>query len=149
MKIILEGTDGVGKTSTILGLKKYGITCADRSKDVISKYMLCNIDMKERAHKYYEYLKYNDVLVIFLINNDRDELMNRIYSREKISDFDSEAYEYNGLYLETYNYMKKHNLLNDKLILVDVTNLTLDEQIEKVKKVILKRIQYDKIEMEW
>lgn len=38
--IILEGTDAVGKTSTIHELKKENIICLDRSKDMISKYML-------------------------------------------------------------------------------------------------------------
>ena len=34
--IILEGTDAVGKTSTINELKKDNIICLDRSKDIIS-----------------------------------------------------------------------------------------------------------------
>ena len=39
-KIILEGTDGVGKTVTIAKLREEGIECQDRSKDIISKYMI-------------------------------------------------------------------------------------------------------------
>ena len=135
-KIILEGTDGVGKTATIAKLREERIECQDRSKDIISKYMLFTVSMEERVKQYEEYLKRSDVKVIFLINNNNDELMKRIYSREVIGEFDLEAVEYNKLYLDTYEYMKKLNLLQDKLYLVDCTNLTLEEQVEKVKGVI-------------
>lgn len=134
--IILEGTDGVGKTATIKKLKEQGIDCKDRSKDIISKYMLFTIQLEERVKIYEEYLKKCDDIFIFLINNDNDELMKRIYSRDTISEFDIEAPQYNQLYLNTYNYMKENNKLNGKLFLVDCTNLTLEEQVEKVKEVI-------------
>lgn len=134
--IILEGTDAVGKTSTINELKKDNILCMDRSRDMISKYMLFEYSLEFRALKYYEYLKNNDCMIIFLVNNDKEELMRRVYSRDKISDFDLDAYEYNLLYQETYDYMSKRNMLEGKLFLVDVTGLTLDEQVKKVKDLI-------------
>ena len=139
MKIIIEGTDGVGKSTTIEELKKYDIICQDRSRDIISKYMMFDIDMETRVNKYYEYLKNNDCLIIFLINNDKEELMKRIYSREKISEFDLHAYEYNVLYKKTYKYMKEKNMLLNKLFIVDVTRLNLDNQVKKVKKLIQER----------
>ena len=139
MKIIIEGTDGVGKSTTIKELKKYNILCQDRSRDIISKYMMFNIDMETRINRYYEYLKNNDCIVIILINNDKEELMKRIYSRDKISDFDLQAYEYNLLYKETYEYMKEKNMLLNKLFIVDVTGLNLEQQVEKAKKLILER----------
>lgn len=135
--IILEGTDAVGKTTTIKELAKIGIYCQDRSKDVISKYMLFDYDLEYRANIYYNYLKNNSNLIIFLVNNDKDELMRRVYSREKISDFDLEAYEYNKLYQDTYDYMLKNNMLEDKLFLVDVTGMTINEQASAVKEVII------------
>lgn len=135
--IILEGTDAVGKTSTIEGLKKYDITCLDRSKDIISKYMLFDYTLEFRAKKYYEYLKNTECKIIFLINNDKDELLRRVYSRETISDFDLDTNKYNELYKETYEYMRKNNMLENKLFLVDVTNLSMEEQINKVRDVIL------------
>lgn len=134
--IILEGTDGVGKTSTIKELNKYNIICQDRSKDIISKYMMFDIDMNTRAKKYYEFLKKNDCTVIFLINNNKEELMKRIYSREKISEFDLQAYEYNILYKDTYLYMKKNKMLNNKLFMIDCTGLSLSEQVQEVKNLI-------------
>ena len=135
--IILEGTDAVGKTSTIECLKKENVICEDRSKDIISKYMLFDYSLEFRAKKYYEYLKNTDCKIIFLINNDKDELLRRVYQREKISDFDLDAAKYNELYKETYNYMKEHNMLENKLFLVDVTGLNLLEQVNKVKEAIL------------
>ena len=101
--------------------------------------MLFDISMENRVNKYFEYLKNNDCLIIFLINNNKSELMRRIYSREKISDFDLQAYEYNLLYKETYEYMKKKNMLLNKLYMIDVTNLNIEEQTNKVKKLIKER----------
>ena len=138
--IILEGTDAVGKTSTINELKKFNIICEDRSKDVISKYMLFDYSTEYRAKIYHEYLENNDCLIIFLINNDEDELLRRVLSREIIGEYDLEAFEYNKLYQDTFDYMKKHDMLENKLFLVDVTNLTLEEQVNKVKEVILCRV---------
>lgn len=135
--IILEGTDAVGKTSTIHELKKENIICLDRSKDMISKYMLFDYSLEYRASKYYQYLKENDCIIIFLVNNDKDELERRVRTRNEIGKYDLEAYQYNQLYIETYEYMKKHDMLENKLFLIDVTNLTLEEQVKKVKEFIL------------
>ena len=66
--------------------------------------------------------------------------MERIYSRDIISDFDLEAPKYNKLYLDTYNYMKTNKKLYGKLFLLDCTNLTLDEQVEKIKETIEKAL---------
>lgn len=57
--------------------------------------------------------------------------------RNQIGKYDLEAYQYNQLYLETYEYMKEHNMLENKLFLIDVTHLTLEKQVEKVKEFIL------------
>ncbi len=141
INVILEGTDGVGKTTTINELKKENIICQDRSKDIISKYMMFDVDMKFRAKKYHEFLKNNNCIVIFLINNDKKELMRRIHSRSKISEFDLQAYEYNILYRDTYLYMEQNNMLENKLFMVDCTKLLLNDQIEKVKKIIMNKLK--------
>ena len=75
---------------------------------------------------------------VFLVNYDKIELERRISMRDVISDFDKEAYQYNQLYFETYQYMMEHDMLEGKLFLVDCTNLTLNEQVEKVKDIIMK-----------
>ena len=134
---IIEGSDGVGKSITIEKLLDYGIICQDRSNDVISKYMMFDVSMEERVNHYHEYLKNTDKRIIFMINNDSDELLRRINSREEISDFDLDTVKYNQLYLDTYNYMKERNLLCNKLIIVDVSGLSIFEQVSEIKKLIM------------
>lgn len=130
--IVLEGTDAVGKTVTIEGLMKYRIQDRDNN---ISRFIDFNYSLEERARKIFNYLKDKDEVVIILINNDRDELERRVYKRKVVDEYDKLTYLYNLLYLETYEYMKQFNLLNDKIYLVDVTNLSLEQQIEEVRKV--------------
>lgn len=134
---IIEGTDGVGKSTTIEELLKQGIICQDRCMDVISVNMLFDVPMEERVRKYQDYLKKINKNVIILVNKDRKELERRINLRTRLSEFDKQAYEYNNLYLETFNYMKKHNMLMNKMFLVDTTNLSVEQQVNKVKEIIL------------
>ena len=134
---IIEGTDGVGKTTAIEGLLQKGIICQDRCMEVISVNMLFEISMEERTRKYQEYLKRIDKKVIFLINNDKEELERRINLREKLSEFDEEAYAYNILYLDTFNYMKENNMLEGKLFMVNCTGLSVDEVIDKIESIII------------
>ena len=96
--------------------------------------MLFDIPMKVRTKKYQEYLKRIDKKIIIMINTDKGELEKRINKRKILSEFDSLAYEYNKLYMETYEYMKLNNMLENKMFLVDCTGLTIDEQVENVKK---------------
>lgn len=131
---ILEGTDGVGKTTTIKELINDGIVCYDRDK-TICKYMLFDIDMKTRCKSYENYFSKTKHQIIFMINNSKEELESRINQREKISEFDKLAFEYNNLYKDTYLNMKNFNDYN-KLKLIDCTNLTIKEQVDKVKSII-------------
>lgn len=131
--VILEGTDGVGKTSTIKALKDFDLQ--DRDK-FISKYMDFNISLEKRAKLYYDYLKNRHDIVIFLINNDKEELERRVYSREVIDEYDCLTYLYNLLYLETYLYMENKEMLNNKLFLINTTNMTIEDMALAVKKII-------------
>lgn len=133
---IMEGTDGVGKSVTMERLLDYGVICEDRSIEYVSQYMFFDVPMQLRASKLEEYLINGDKCIVFLVNNSKEELERRINSRDVISEYDLEAYQYNTLYLSTYNYMLEHDMLHDKLYLVDCTNLTIDEQVSKVYEVI-------------
>lgn len=137
---IIEGTDGVGKTETIKQLVYNGIVCKDRL-ELICKYMLFEISMKERCLAYKNYLEHcTDEFVIFLVNDSKKELDERIKRRGKnISEFDKRAYEYNVLYRETYIEMLKYQLTNP-IELVDCTGLSIEKQVNKVKECILRRI---------
>ena len=134
---IIEGTDGVGKTTTIEELLKRGIVCQDRCMEVISINMVFDVSLEERAKKYQEYLKKMNKKIIFLVTKDKEELERRINSRERLSEFDNFAYEYNKLYLETFEYMKKNNMLEGKLFMIDCTNLSIDEVTKRAEDIIL------------
>lgn len=141
---VIEGTDGVGKTETINRLVvHHGIVCKDRS-EIICKYMLFGISMEERCLAYKAYLEDStDESVIFLVNNSKEELDERIKRRgENISEFDKKAYEYNLLYGETYIEMLKYQLTNP-IELVDCTGLSIEEQVNKVKDCILRRSNHE------
>ncbi len=133
--IVIEGTDGVGKTSTINVLNMLNIQ--DRDK-YISKLIDINITLADRSNKIYEYLKNKDEIVIFMVNNNKSELEKRIGQRELIDEYDRLAYLYNLLYMETYEYMEKLGLLNGRLYLANVTNLSFEEQVEVVYDIIKK-----------
>ena len=134
--IILEGTDAVGKTSVINNLSNYKLL--DRDKN-ICKLFDFNISLVDRANKFKKYLDSNENYVIFLVNNDKDELERRIQLRETVDEYDKYAYLYNLLYLETYLYMKQNNMLSNKLFMVDCTGLSIEEEIKRVKKMIDER----------
>lgn len=134
--IILEGTDAVGKTSVINSLKEYNIKDRDF---YISSLMNFDISLKTRSNKLNEYLKNINDYVIFLINNDKNELERRVNSRSVIDEYDRLTYLYNILYFETYLYMEYNNLLENKLYMIDCTNLSIKEESEKVKELIIKK----------
>ena len=131
--IILEGTDAVGKTSVINNLSDYKLL--DRDKNICGLFDF-NVSLVDRANKFKKYLDSNENYVIFLVNNDKDELERRIQLRETVDEYDKYAYLYNPLYLETYLYMKQKNLLGNKLFMVDCTGLSLEEETIKVKEII-------------
>lgn len=134
--IIMEGTDGVGKSVSVEQLLRMGIVCQDRSIVVVSHNMFFHIPMEVRAREIEDYLINRDGYILFLVNNSKEELERRINSRDVISEYDLEAYRYNCLYLDTYNYMLEKNMLHDKLFLVDCTGLNIDEQVGKILEVI-------------
>ena len=131
--VILEGSAAVGKTSVINSLKEYNLV--DRDK-YICKLFDFNISLLDRVSKLKEYLASSKDYVIFLINNDCEELERRISLRVVIDEFDRYTYLYNLLYLEAYLYMEKNDMLNKRLFMVDCTDLGLDEVINKVKWII-------------
>ena len=131
--IALEGTDAVGKTSVINNLKDYQLFDRDI---IICKLFDFNISLIDRVNQLKEYLNNNKNYIIFLINNDKEELERRVKLRKTIDEYDKYTYLYNLLYLETYLYMEMNNLLYGKLFMVDCTNLSLEEQTNKVKEIL-------------
>lgn len=136
--IILEGTDAVGKTSVIKNLSSYELS--DRDKN-ISKLFVFDISLLERVNRLLEYFNSNHNYVIFLINNDKEELERRVSLREVKDEFDKYTYLYNLMYLETYLYMEKNNLLNNRLYMVDCEGLNIENETIKVKRLIDTKIR--------
>ena len=134
--IVLEGTDAVGKTSVINNLSDYKLL--DRDKK-ISKLFDFNVSLLYRVNALKQYFNESNNFVIFLINNDKEELERRINMRKLKDEYDKYAYLYNLLYLETYLYIKQNNLFNDQLFMIDCTKLSLEDEINEVKKIIDKR----------
>lgn len=126
--IILEGPDGIGKTSIAKGLLKKGFVVQDRSEDVICKYMFDDISLKTRVYEYKKFLKENNILLIFLVTQDKTELLKRINRRKEINKFDEKAWDYNLMYIRTYE--KISNIEN--IVKIDVTNLNLNDIIEEI-----------------
>lgn len=135
---IIEGTDGVGKTETIKGLLKQGIICTDRCTEVISKNMVDGVSLEKRTQIYFDYLKHIDKIIVILVNNDENELKRRLNKRGSLSDFDKETGKYNRMYLDTYQYMLDNDLLEEKMFLINCTGLTVEEQVEQVRNIIIK-----------
>lgn len=129
--IVLEGTDAVGKTSVIKALSEYNLL--DRDKNICRLFDF-DVSLLDRTNKLKEYLENTKEYVIFLINNDKEELERRISLRDTIDEYDKFTYLYNLLYLETYLYMEQKNMLGDKIFMVDCTGLSLEEQTNKVKE---------------
>lgn len=135
---ILEGTDGIGKSTSIENLLNEGIVCLDRNLDVICRYMLFDVPTDKRIFEYKKYLESTKDRILFLVNMDAEELKRRIYSRDVVTEFDRYAVEYNQMYYNTFNEMERLGYLYDKLFLLDCTNLTESEQKEKIKEIILR-----------
>ena len=131
--IILEGTDAVGKSSVINNLNDYKLL--DRDKK-ICKLFDFNVSLLDRVNKLNEYLNNNKNYIIILINNDKEELERRVDLRDTIDEYDRYTYLYNLLYLETYLYMEKNDLLRNRIFMVDCTGLTLEEQTNRVKEIV-------------
>lgn len=141
--VVIEGTDGVGKSTVIKALEQYygnhAITeykqtdkkpvklefeFLDRETTTISASMLFTVRMKDRIERIKKYMDANpDTFILFLVNEDAEELMRRIKTRDKpISDFDNDAPAYNLLYMATYREMKRHNMVNHQIAMLDVTD---------------------------
>lgn len=162
--VVIEGTDGVGKSTVIKALEQYfgdhtiteykqtdkepvklEFEFLDRETTTISASMLFTVRMKDRIERIKKYLDNNsDTFVLFLVNEDAKELLRRIETRDKpVSDFDREAPAYNLLYMATFHEMKRHNMVNHQIGMLDVTDddITTEKEstISAVKNMLSSR----------
>ena len=133
INVIIEGADGVGKSTLAQNLAVEGILTQDRAVKEITQKMREEIPDTIRINKVKQYLKEDkNRKVIFLYLSDEESLKKRIYSREVVSEFDKKAIIFQRLYLDTY-----YNLKNYKnLFLIDCLNKTEKDLLAEIKELI-------------
>ncbi|MCI9234245.1 MAG: hypothetical protein HFH08_06640 [Bacilli bacterium] len=134
VSLILEGTDGVGKSTVGAHLLKHGILCQDRSEDIICKYMLFDVEEKIRLLGIQQYLfLHSDLKMVFLVLDDKKELERRISSRKKISQYDLQTYQYNCLYEKTYQQLE----YLPNLYRVDCKKKKVEEIVKEIMEIVI------------
>lgn len=162
---IIEGTDGVGKSTVIEALKKkycdgktiteypqtdtnpvkLSFNFLDRETTTISASMLFTVRMKDRVERIKKYLNDNpDTFIIFLVNEDAEELLRRIETRDKpISEFDRLAPSYNLMYMATFREMQIMGCVNYQIAMLDITGEDKETEAEStinaVKSMLVNR----------
>lgn len=129
---VIEGADGVGKSTVVRNLANNGYLTQDRAVKEITQKMREEIPNQIRINEVEKYLQSNpNRKVIFLYISDEEVLRERIYSREVITEYDKKALISQRLYVDTFAYLKRYK----NLFLVDCLNKTevvLAEEIEKL-----------------
>lgn len=133
MNVVIEGADGVGKSTLVSNLANLGYLVQDRAIKEITQKMRLEIPREIRINEVKKYLQiYKNRKVIFLYLSDEKELEKRIYSRKVISEFDKKAISFQRAYLDTYNSLKY--LKN--LFAVDCLQKTPEYLTIEIKKLI-------------
>lgn len=115
-RIVLEGGDGVGKTtiSKVLGAIG-GLTFYDRNHTGISKYMMLDNEESYIIGNIEEELaRYDDVLTVILYSSEDCVIEERMAVRATegtLGKYDAEAVEYNRLYAKIFSCINHENLL--------------------------------------
>ena len=133
LNLVIEGADGVGKSTIVKKLAEEGYLAQDRAVEEITKQMREEIPNDIRITRVREYLKTNiKRKVIFLYLSNVEELKKRIFSREKVSEYDKKAVIFQQLYLDTYTHLQNHN----NLYLLDCSEKSPHQLLKEIKKLI-------------
>lgn len=131
--IIIEGADGIGKSTLVMELAHMGYITQDRAVNEITRKIRKEIPLNERLKSISDYLSYDKYRkVIFLFLSDESILENRINSRENISEFDKRALEFHRLYIDTYFHLRHY----ENLYLIDCFNKSPLELALEIKSLI-------------
>ncbi len=127
---VIEGSDGVGKSTLVANLAQLGILCQDRAVNSITKKMKPEIESNERLFSIQKYLDEEPSRkVIFLYLSSEFELNKRIYSREFISEYDKHSIIFQRLYVDTYMKIKEKY---KNIFLLDCLNKSEEDMVKEL-----------------
>lgn len=135
--IVIEGSDGVGKTTLVKALARNGVLTQDRAVEEVTRSMKTYLSKKERIQRVETYLRNNpSKKLVFLYLSNENVLYNRVFSREVVDEFDKEAIISQRLYIDTYNTLRNY----PNLFLIDC----LDKTPEKIAYEVIKLTNLDR-----
>lgn len=133
MNLVIEGADGVGKSTLIRNLANKGYLAQDRAVKEVTQKMREEISSEERIRGIKEYLLSDlNRKLVFLYLSDEAVLKERINSRPLITEFDKKALIFQRLYVDTYNQLSNYK----NLYILDCLNKTPDELTKMIEKLI-------------
>lgn len=131
--IVIEGADGVGKSTLVSLLAEKGYLTQDRAVKEVTQKMREEISKKERVENVKQYLEFDESRkLVFLYLSDEAELKKRINMRENISEYDKKALIFQKLYIDTYNQLKYF----DNLYIIDCLGKTPLDLVKEIEKLI-------------
>lgn len=100
MNLVIEGADGVGKSTLIRNLANKGYLAQDRAVKEVTQKIREEISSEERISGIKEYLQSDlNRKLVFLYLSDETVLKERINTRSLITEFDKKALIFQRLYV--------------------------------------------------
>jgi broad-specificity NMP kinase len=138
MKIILEGTDLIGKSTQVNKLRELGYDVQDREKNICSNIVfdiaedtaISNIQKELNSNKYFLIVMYITAKQIL----DERLKYRKEHNPESCSDYDNHAWEYNNLYIKIFSKIKA-----DNLYLLNVDNKDIETINNEIISIIKKK----------
>ncbi len=131
--IVIEGADGVGKSTLVAELAYKGYITQDRAVNEVTRKMREEIPKEDRIQGVKEYLEMDkNRKLVFLYLFDENVLKQRIESRKNISEYDKKALIFQRLYLDTYNGLKSFS----NIYIIDCLGKTPAELVKEIENLI-------------
>lgn len=131
--IVIEGADGVGKSTLVAELAYKGYITQDRAVNEVTRKMREEIPKEDRIQGVKEYLEMDkNRKLVFLYLSDENVLKQRIESRKNISEYDKKALIFQRLYLDTYNGLKSFS----NIYIIDCLGKTPAELVKEIENLI-------------
>lgn len=133
MNLVIEGADGVGKSTLIRNLADEGYLAQDRAVKEVTQKIREEIPSEERIGEIKKYLQVDpNRKLVFLYLSDESVLENRINSRPLVTEFDKKAIIFQRLYIDTYNHLSNF----DNLYIIDCLGKTPEDLTKEIEKLI-------------